>query len=61
MDEYQSLSHTVWDCKYHVVWIPKCRRKTLYEQLRKHLGQIFRELAMGERGSASEGRAKVSP
>ncbi|MGP8210481.1 MAG: transposase, partial [Syntrophobacteraceae bacterium] len=30
MDEFQSLSHTVWDCKYHVVWIPKCRRKVLY-------------------------------
>jgi putative transposase len=27
MDEYQSLSHTVWDCKYHVVWIPEYRRK----------------------------------
>ncbi len=42
MDEYQSLSHTVWDCKYHVVWTPKCRRKTLHEQLRNHLGQVFR-------------------
>ncbi len=30
MEEYHSLSHTVWDCKYHVVFIPKCRRKTLY-------------------------------
>ncbi len=30
MDEYESLSHTAWDCKYHVVFIPKCRRKTLY-------------------------------
>ena len=30
MDEYKSLSHTAWDCKYHVVFIPKCRRKTLY-------------------------------
>ena len=30
MDEYQSLSHTRWECKYHVVFIPKCRRKTLY-------------------------------
>ncbi len=35
MDEYQSLSHTKWECKYHVVFIPKCRRKTLYEQLRR--------------------------
>ena len=45
MDGNQSLSHTVWKCKYHVVWIPKYRRKSLYEQLRKHLGQVFRELA----------------
>ena len=34
MDEYESLSHTKWDCKYHVVFIPKCRRKTLYQELR---------------------------
>ena len=30
MDEYDSLSHSKWECKYHVVFIPKCRRKTLY-------------------------------
>ncbi|MFA6271442.1 MAG: IS200/IS605 family transposase [Candidatus Paceibacterota bacterium] len=56
MDEYQSLSHTVWDCKYHVVWIPKCRRKVLYEQLRKHLGQVFRELARQKESRILEGR-----
>jgi putative transposase len=55
MDEYQSLSHTAWDCKYHVVWIPKYRRKTLYEQLRKHLGQIFKELAMQRESKILEG------
>jgi putative transposase len=38
MDEYESLSHTKWECKYHVVFIPKCRRKTLYSQSRKHRG-----------------------
>ena len=32
MQEYQSLNHTKWECRYHVVWIPKCRKKTLYEQ-----------------------------
>src|SRR5690349_8445591 len=46
MDEHKSLSHTRWDCKYHVVFIPKCRRKTLYLQLRKYLGDVFRNLAM---------------
>jgi len=55
MDEYQSLSHTVWDCKYHVVWIPKCRRKVLYEQLRRNLGQMFRELARQRESDILEG------
>lgn len=45
MDEYESLSHAKWECKYHVVFIPKCRRKTLYGALRKHLGEVFRKLA----------------
>ena len=43
MDEYQSLSHTKWECKYHVVFIPKYRRQKLYGSLRKHLGNLFRE------------------
>ena len=47
MDEYESLSHTIWDCKYHVVFIPKCRRKTLYQELRRHLGEVFCKLAHG--------------
>jgi REP-associated tyrosine transposase len=45
MDEFESLSHTKWECKYHVVFIPKCRRKTLYGELRRHLGEVFRRLA----------------
>ncbi|MCX6602941.1 MAG: transposase, partial [Acidobacteria bacterium] len=45
MDENESLSHTKWDCKYHVVFIPKCRRKVLYGQLRRNLGEVFRRLA----------------
>ncbi len=53
MDEYESLSHTTWDCKYHVVFIPKCRRKTLYQQLRRYLGEVFRKLA-GQRESRIE-------
>jgi hypothetical protein len=40
MDEYESLSHSKWECKYHVVFIPKCRRKTLYGELRRHLGEV---------------------
>jgi len=45
MDKIESLNHTKWDCKYHVVFIPKMRRKTLYGQLREHLGAVFRALA----------------
>ena len=45
MDDYESLSHSKWECKYHVVFIPKCRRKTLYTELRRHLGDVFRKLA----------------
>ncbi len=56
MDECPSLSHPVWDCKYHVVWIPKCRRKALYEQLRKHMGPVFRTLAMQKESNIEEGR-----
>ena len=45
MDEYESLSHSKWECKYHVVFIPKGRRKALYGELRKYLGEVFRKLA----------------
>ena len=38
MGGYESLSRSKWECKYHVVFIPKCRRKTLYVELRRHLG-----------------------
>ena len=54
MDQYESLSHTTWDCKYHVVFIPKCRRKTLYE-LRRHLGEVFRRLALQKEVKVEEG------
>ena len=46
MDTLQSLRHSRWDCKYHVVWIPKCRKKKLYGQLRQELGVVFHELAV---------------
>ena len=45
MDQLESLSHTVWECKYHVAFIPKCRRKVLYESLRPHLSEVFKRLA----------------
>jgi putative transposase len=46
MDDYESLSHTKWECKYHVVFIPKYRRKVLYGELKQHLGDVFRKLAL---------------
>ena len=55
MDKFESLSHTKWECKYHIVFIPKCRRRTLYEQLRQHLGQVFRELARQKESRVEEG------
>ena len=45
MQTYESLKHTTWDCKYHVVFIPKYRRKALYQGLRRELGTVFRSLA----------------
>jgi putative transposase len=42
---YNSLSHSKWDCKYHVVFIPKRRKKALYQELKKHVREILHELA----------------
>ena len=55
MDDSESLSHTKWECKYHVVFIPKCRRKVLYGQLRQHLGKVFRRLALQKESRIEEG------
>ena len=55
MKEYQSLSHTRWDCKYHIVFIPKRRKKAIYGALRKHLGEIFHELAQQRQCKVVEG------
>lgn len=59
MDDYESLKHTKWECKYHVVFIPKCRRKTLYAQLRQHLGEVFRRLAQQKESQILEGHLIV--
>jgi len=55
MKDYQSLNHTKWDCKYHVVFIPKRRRKKIYGALRKYLGEIFHELARQKESNIVEG------
>ena len=41
----KSLSHTRWECNYHIVWIPKYRKKKLFKELRVHLGEVIRELS----------------
>ena len=53
---YESLSHTRWDCKYHVVFIPKGCRKTLYGKIRKFLGPVFHELARQRGSTIMEGK-----
>ena len=45
MNDYESLRHTKWECKYHVVFIPKCRKKVLYGQVKTRLGEMFHALA----------------
>jgi putative transposase len=55
MNNMQSLSHSKWECKYHVLWIPKCRRKVLYGQLRKNPGEVFHELARQKESKVLEG------
>ena len=55
MHQYETLCHTKWDCKYHVVFIPKCRRRALYDELRRHLGHLFRTLAQQRESHVEEG------
>jgi len=59
MERYESLQHTKWECKYHLVWIPKYRRKVLYGQLRKDLVPVLRELVLHKESAVLEGRMKV--
>ena len=58
MKDYQSLNHTRWDCKYHVVFIPKRRKKAIYGSLRKHLGEVFHELARQKQSVIVEGHLR---
>jgi len=55
MSDYRSLSHAKWECKYHVVFIPKYRKKAIYGELRKHLGKVFRTLAEQRESHIEEG------
>ena len=55
MKDYETLCHSKWECKYHVVFIPKCRRKAIYGHLRQYLGEIFRKLAERKESRIEEG------
>lgn len=55
----RSLSHTVWECKYHVVWVPKRRRKIIYGKLRKEVGTILRRLCQYKGVELLEGKGCI--
>ena len=55
MNDVESLSHTKWECKYHIVFIPKYRRKALYGALRQQLGEVLKQLAMQRESRIDEG------
>ena len=55
MNPAESLKHTKWECKYHVVWIPKYRKKSLYQGLRRYLGELLKDLAAQKECKILEG------
>ena len=57
MKDWRSLSHVKWDCQYHVVIIPKYRRKEFYGKLRRRIGEILRELCRQKDLEIVEGKA----
>ncbi len=59
MSRIQSLNHSEWECQYHVVFIPKYRRKAIYGHLRKELGKVFRELARRKECEIEEGHLAI--
>ena len=59
MEDYQSLSHTRWQCKYHVIFIPKYRRRALFGVVRRELGNVFRRLAEQKECRIEEGHIRM--
>ncbi len=55
MSDYRSLAHSRWECKYHVVFIPKYRKKVIFGQIRKYLGAVLRRLAQQRESEIEEG------
>ena len=59
MNEQNKLQHTTWECKYHIVFIPKYRRKVLYKELRRYLGELFHELSRQKESRIEEGHLVI--
>ena len=59
MDKSRTLNHSRWECKYHIVFIPKYRKKSLYKELRVELGAVFRELARRKECEIEEGHVML--
>jgi putative transposase len=55
MKPENSLNHSKWECKYHIVWIPKYRKKSIYKDLRKYLGATLKDLALQKECTIEEG------
>ncbi len=55
MSNYRKLQHSEWECKYHVIFIPKYRRKVIYGTLRQYLGEVFSQLARQKECEIEEG------
>ena len=55
MRSINSLNHTRWECKYHIIFIPKYRRKVIFGELRRELGEVFHRLARQKESSIEEG------
>ena len=59
MGNVESLGHTRWDCKYHLVWVPKCRRQVLYGQLRQFIFEMLHDLAGQKESKILEGHLQA--
>ena len=59
MTNYRSLSHTKWECKYHVVFIPKYRKQRIFGEIRRELGEVFRRLAEQRESRIEEGHLQA--
>ena len=59
MTQLKSLAHTKWECKYHIIWIPKYRKQRLFGELRRELGSVLRELASHKESEILEGHLLV--